>query len=65
MKGMLETYIHFRFHFKIIHTFGTCSMINGHFVRRAFRFELKWFSVQSVLRIGCLQAKYNDFNKLQ
>jgi len=38
-------------------------MINGRFMRRAFRYELKLFGVQGILRIGWLQAKYNDFNK--
>jgi hypothetical protein len=39
-------------------------MTSGHLVRRAFRYELKLFGVQSVFRLGWLQAKYNFFNKL-
>jgi len=39
-------------------------MTSGHLVRRAIRYELKLFGVQSVLQLGWLQAKYNDFNKL-
>jgi hypothetical protein len=39
-------------------------MTNGHFVRRAFRYEFKLFGVQSVFRSVLLQAKYKDFNKL-
>jgi len=64
MKRLLETYIHFWVPFKIIHNFCTSSVTNDHFVRRAFRYELKLFGVQSVLRIGWLQEKYNVFNKL-